>query len=92
MRLVTWNTPGGNFVRKSVLIDHHQADVAVMPEIVAPENEFAQVLCCTNHPKQGVVAFLLNKKTFAPLKPAGATGTPHGCLLPVFGNLCGRGF
>ena len=66
MRLVTWNTPGGNFVRKSVLIDHHQADVAVMPQIVAPENEFAQVLWCANHPKQGMVAFFLNKKPLHP--------------------------
>jgi tartrate dehydrogenase/decarboxylase/D-malate dehydrogenase len=63
-----------------------------MPQIVVPENEFAQVLCCTNHLKQGVVAFFLNKKPLYPLKLVGATGTPHGCLLPVFGNLCDRRF
>ena len=37
-----------------------------MPEIVAPENEFAQVLWCANHPKQGMVAFFLNKKPLHP--------------------------
>jgi len=66
MRLVTWSTPGGNFVRTSVFIDHHQANVAVMPQIVAPENESAQVLWYANHPKQGVVAFFPQQKTFAP--------------------------
>jgi hypothetical protein len=66
MRLVTCNTHGGNFVRKSVFIDHLQANVAVMPQIVGPKNEFAQVLWCANHPKQGVVAFFLNKKPLHP--------------------------
>ncbi len=37
-----------------------------MPEIVAPENEFAQVLWCANRPKQGMVAFFLNKKPLHP--------------------------
>ena len=97
MRLVTWNTPSDNFVRTSVIIDHLQAVVAVIPEIVAPENEFAQVLWFANHPKHGAVAFPLGKNTFARPEsgwrcPAGAAGTPHGYLLSVFGNLCGQSF
>jgi len=63
MRLVTWNMPGGNFVRKSVLTARLQANVKVIPKIVAPENEFVQALWFGNHPKQGVVAFPLSKKT-----------------------------
>ena len=65
MRLVTWDKRRGNFVRTSVLIDHHQADVAVMPEIVAMENESAQVLWHANHPKQGAATFPFSKNTFA---------------------------
>ena len=54
MRLVTWNARRGRFSRKSVLIDRLQADVAVIPEIAAPESESAQTLWFGNNPRQGL--------------------------------------
>lgn len=36
-----------------------------MPEIVAMENESAQVLWHANHPKQGAATFPFSKNTFA---------------------------
>lgn len=54
MRLVTWNARRGSFSRKAPLIDHLQADVAVVPEIAAPACESPQTLWFGENPNQGM--------------------------------------
>jgi hypothetical protein len=44
-------------------------------------------------PLQAADKFFKGQKTsLHTLIPVGAAGTPHGCLVLVFGNLCGQGF
>lgn len=54
MRLVTWNARRGSFSRKVPLIDHLQADVAVVPEIAAPACKSPQTLWFGENPNQGM--------------------------------------
>lgn len=63
MRLVTWNARRGSFARKSVLIEHLEADVAVIQEVAAPETESAQTLWFGNNPRQGVAVVAKGRYT-----------------------------
>lgn len=68
MRLVTWNARRGSFARKSGLIEHLEADVAVIQEIAAPESESAQTIWFGNNPKQGMAVITKGQYTLQRLR------------------------
>jgi len=54
MRLITWNARKGKFANKAPLLEPLNADIAVIPEIAAPNEQSDQLLWFGDHPNRGV--------------------------------------
>ncbi len=67
MKLATWNCCRGAFENKVVLIDHLQADVAVIQEVAKPIAESPDVLWFGDNLKIGMAVQVRAPYTIAPL-------------------------